>query len=242
MRGTGSLLAALALATGCDGRLPGKPPVGQQFPRPSQVMDFASLYGTNCAGCHGADGKGGASVELGSPVYLAFADDAVLRQVTAAGVPGTSMPAFAQSEGGTLTDAQVEVLVKGLRARFGKPDVLAGASPPPYAATATGDVAQGAHAFGVYCAGCHGADGRGGKKASAVVDGTYLALVSDQHLRTSVLVGRPDMGAPDFRANVPGQPMTDADVTAVVAWLVSKRLAFPGQPYPSGNMSAGEAK
>jgi cytochrome c oxidase cbb3-type subunit III len=239
MRVRGTVLAVLALATGCD-RLPGRPPAAEL--RPSQVMDFATLYANNCKGCHGADGKGGASVELGSAVYLAFADDAVLQRVTASGVPGTSMPAFAQSEGGTLTDAQVEALVKGLRARYGKPDVLKGASPPPYAATAAGDVAQGGHAFSVFCAGCHGADGRGGKKGSAVVDGTYLALVSDQHLRTTVLVGRPDMGAPDFRANVPGQPMTDADVTDVVAFLASKRLAFPGQPYPPGSASAGGRK
>ena len=55
------------------------------------------LYGQNCAGCHGEDGKGGAAIALADPVYLAIADDAILRRATAGGIPGTSMPAFAQN-------------------------------------------------------------------------------------------------------------------------------------------------
>jgi len=31
------------------------------------------------------------------------------------------------------------------------------------------------------------------------------------------------MGAPDFRNNVPGKPMTDQDVTDVVTWLAAQR-------------------
>ena len=36
-----------------------------------------------------SDGKGGAAIALGDPVYLAIADDATIRRVTANGVPGT---------------------------------------------------------------------------------------------------------------------------------------------------------
>jgi cytochrome c oxidase cbb3-type subunit III len=242
MKSTAASLLALVLAAGCDGRFPGRPLQGDEVVRPSQQLDFAVLYGSNCAGCHGPEGRGGASVELGDPVYLAFADDGVLRRVTANGVPGTAMPAFAQSVGGTLTDAQVEALVHGIRARWGKPEVLRGMQPPPYAATSEGDSARGAHSYEAFCARCHGAAGRGGATASAIVDGTYLALVSAQHLRTTVLVGRPDQGAPDWRSDVSGRPMTDGEVSDVVAWLIAQRLAFPGQPYPSGSVGAGERK
>jgi len=241
MRPVALVLVAL-LAAGCDGRLPGRPPQGDEVLRPSQELDFSVLYGSNCAGCHGPDGRGGASVELGDPVYLAFADDGVLRGVTANGIPGTAMPAFARSAGGTLTDAQVEALVHGIRTRWGKPEVLRGAAPPPYAAASEGDAGRGAQAYGVFCASCHGATGKGGAKASAIADGTYLALVSAQHLRTTVLVGRPDMGAPDWRSDVAGRPMTDSEVSDVVAWLIAQRLVFPGQPYPSGSVGAGERK
>ena len=55
--------------------------------------------------------KGGAAIALADPVYLAIADDATILRVTADGVPGTSMPAFAQPAGGMLTDAQIEVIV-----------------------------------------------------------------------------------------------------------------------------------
>jgi len=237
-----AFLYTLCLAAACDGRFPGRPATGAEPVRPSLQLDFAVLYGSNCAGCHGPEGRGGASVELGDPVYLAFADDAVLTQVTANGVPGTAMPPFAQSAGGMLTDAQVQALVHGIRTRWGKPDVLRGTEPPPYAATEAGDAVRGAQAYATFCARCHGQTGQGGRQASAIVDGTYLALVSPQHLRTTVLVGRPDLGAPDWRSDVAGRPMTAEDVSDVVAWLSQKRAAFPGQPYPSGSAGAGERK
>jgi len=65
------------------------------------------------------------------------------------------------------------------------------------------------------------------------VDGSYLALVSDQSLRTTVIAGRPDIGQPDWRGAVPGRALTGEEVTDVVAWLGSLRTATPGQPYPS---------
>jgi hypothetical protein len=55
------------------------------------------------------------------------------------------------------------------------------------------------------------------------VDGSYLSLVSDQGLRTTVIAGRPDLGAPDWRGNVPGHPMSPGEVSDVVAWLAAKR-------------------
>lgn len=241
MRHAGLFLATLCLAPGCEGRLPGRPSKEAVVVRPSQELDFGLLYGSNCAGCHGPNGRGGATVEVGNPVYLAFAEDTVLRQVTANGVPGTAMPAFAQSAGGMLSEAQVDALVHGLRL-WGKPDVLRGAELLPYAATSPGDSARGAQAYAVFCASCHGPGGNGSAKASSIVDGTYLALVSAQHLRTTVLVGRPDWGAPDWRSNVEGRPMTSEEVTDVVAWLTSQRRTFPGQPYPGGTGSGGERK
>jgi cytochrome c oxidase cbb3-type subunit 3/ubiquinol-cytochrome c reductase cytochrome c subunit len=50
-----------------------------------------------------------------------------------------------------------------------------------------------------------------------------LSLVSDQVLRTVVIAGRPDIGQPDWRSDVPGHPMSDQEVTDVVGWLSSQR-------------------
>jgi len=213
------LLAASTVAMAACGR---RAPVDAQVTPPSKIMDFDFLYARNCAGCHGTDGKGGAAVGLGNPVYLAIADDATLRRVTADGVSGTSMPAFAQHSGGMLTDTQINVIVGGIRARWAKPEALAGADPPPYASKDPGDSKHGAIAYGIYCSSCHGADARGGR-ASSIVDVSYLSLVSDQHLRTTVIVGRPEMSAPDWRNNVPGKPMSHEEVSDVVAWLAEQR-------------------
>jgi hypothetical protein len=48
--------------------------------------------------------------------------------------------------------------------------------------------------------------------------------VSDQSLRTTVIAGRPDLGAPDWRGNVTGRPMTPQEVSDVVAWLAARRM------------------
>ena len=73
----GLMVAALLACAGCT--LPGKPGPGVEVPRPDQVLDSTVLYQHNCAGCHGADGKNGAAMSLGDPVYLAIVDDDTLR-------------------------------------------------------------------------------------------------------------------------------------------------------------------
>jgi mono/diheme cytochrome c family protein len=217
-------IAALVLAA-CDA-VPGKPTEAERPLRPAQVTDFDALYAANCAGCHGADGTRGAARPMNDPVYLALAGVERLRRITAEGVAGTPMPGFAASAGGMLTDQQVEILASGMVSRWGKPGIER-IGLPPYAATAPGDAARGALAYGVYCAGCHGPDGRGGAKGGAVVDGAYLGLVSDQALRTAVICGRTDLGMPDWRGNVAGRAMSAQEIDDVVAWLVAQRPAFP---------------
>jgi cytochrome c oxidase cbb3-type subunit 3 len=233
-------LFALAL-WGCASA-PGRPGPGDTPITPSEILDFNVLYSQNCAGCHGSVGRGGAAIALADPVYLAIADDMVLRRTTVDGISGTSMPAFAQSAGGMLTDKQVDVIVRGIRQSWAQPDALRGANPPPYSSSESGDSSHGTFVYTEYCSSCHGAGGRGGQKASSIVDGSFLALLSDQELRTIVIVGRPDLGAPDWRGNLPGKPMSPQDVSDVVAWLASQRPKFPGRPYPDSAKLTGEVR
>jgi mono/diheme cytochrome c family protein len=209
---------------------------------PGEISDFNALYAQNCAGCHGSEGKGGAAIALANPVYLAVADDAILHRATASGIPGTSMPAFAQNAGGMLTTKQVDVIVNGIRERWSKPDIFSRTGPPPYSSSSPGDSARGSEVYATYCSSCHGAAGRGGQKASSIVDGSFLALVSDQELRMIVIAGRPELGAPDWRSDVPGRPMTAQEVSDVVAWLASQRSKFPGQPFPTTAKAMGEIR
>jgi len=202
---------------------------GRELISPDEVVDFDLLFGQNCAGCHGVNGRGGAAFALANPVFLAIADDAVIRRTAANGVPGTLMPAFARSAGGVLTDRQIEVLVQGIRS-WANPAALGSQTPPPYSATAPGDPQRGAAVYRTYCSSCHGADGRGGNKASSIIGDSYLALISDQQLRTIVIAGRPELGAPDWRSDVVGQPLPDQSISDVVAWLSAQRPKFPGRP------------
>ena len=233
-------LSAFVLC-GCSGA-PGRPSPTEVPIVPSEISDFTILYAQNCSGCHGPEGKGGAAIALGDPVYLAIADDAVIRRAATNGIPGTSMPAFAQSAGGMLTSKQIDVIVSGIRERWSKPDILLGANPPPYSSSEPGDPSRGSEVYVNYCSSCHGAGGRGGQKASSIVDGSLLALLTDQELRTIVIVGRPELGAPDWRDNIPGKPMSAQDVSDVVAWLASQRPKFPGQPYPNIAKTTGEVR
>jgi cytochrome c oxidase cbb3-type subunit III len=227
-------ILSLALLSACS-TPHGEPQKGSEPVAPNQVVDFGTLYAQNCAGCHGAEGRGGASIALANPMYLAIVDEKAMHNVVANGMRGTSMPAFAQSAGGLLTEEQINVIINGMFSRWGRKGILDGANPPSYTARTTGKAEHGEIVFGTYCASCHGSEGEGTSKGSAIANDSFLALVSNQGLRTIVITGRPELGAPDWRGNVPGKPMSDQEITDVVAWLASRRVQSPGQPYSASN-------
>ncbi len=227
--GAAMLMCVLA---GCS--LPGKPKPGPEVPRPQDVMEFKTLYQQNCSACHGADGRNGSAISMANPAYEGLIDDATLHDVIANGQKGTLMPAFGTASGGMLVDAQVDALVKGMRSAWPAANVAA-AGAPPYKATHAGDTTHGAQVYQAACARCHGASASQPGKAGSVLDDSFLALVSAQTLRTVVIAGRPDLGQPNWREDIPGHPLTDADVTDVVAWMIAQRSKTPGQPYPVGN-------
>ena len=229
-----ALLSGAALA-GCDA-LPGKPRPGAHDVAPSQVVAFDVLYAQHCAGCHGVDGRLGAARPLNDPVFLALVPRERLRQVIARGVPGTAQPPLGQSAGGELTDAQIEALVQGMIGAWARPDAARDAALPPYDAetarakgSGPGDPERGKAVFAAVCAGCHGPDGRGGPKAGSIVDPSFLNLVSDQGLRTTVIAGRPDLGMPDWRGSGAGPPLQPQQISDVVAWLAAERKPVPGR-------------
>ncbi len=225
------IICATALSFGGGCRPPGQPTNADIELKPEEVHDFAVLYRGNCAGCHGTDGKGNGALALANPIYLAIANDDVIHSAVASGIHGSLMPAFAKSAGGTLTDQQMDILVREMRTRWAKPEQAAGAALPAYAATEAGDATRGARAYETFCAGCHGPDGKGSAKGSSIVDDSFLALVTGQSLRTTIIAGRPDIGHPDWRNCVRDKPMTAQEVTDIVAWLVGQRKPNPGRPY-----------
>lgn len=213
--------SALCAAAGCDA-LPGRPAPPET---PTAEERSVALYARHCAGCHGAEGTLGPARPLDDPVYLAWVGAERLRRITAQGVPGSLMPGFGESDGGPLDDAELDLLTEGIVRRWsGSPPP---ASPPlPYAVPGgaeAGNAERGGHVFSARCAGCHGAGGRGGERAGSVVDPDYLALASDQALRSAVVAGRIDLGMPGWRREGPPGPPSGRDVSDLVAWLASHR-------------------
>ncbi len=248
----GAAIAAALLvfaAVGCS-RLPGKPGFRPETMRPDQTHDFAVLYQSNCSACHGDRGRNGAALPLDNPVYLAWAGHDRMIGIVSNGVPHGLMPAFGQGGGGLLTNRQVQDIVSGMISHWGTPGILNGANAPVYMSASKGDVEQGRAAFQTYCARCHGADGEGvspensatthspgaekaGSAVGSIADPTYLSLITSQGLRDIIVSGLPGENMPDWRGDVVGKPMTDKEVTDIIAWLVSHRMQFPGQPFPA---------
>jgi mono/diheme cytochrome c family protein len=214
------------MVVGCD--LPGRPdPAARPVPE-DRVESFEVLFGQNCAGCHGAEGKLGPAPPLNDSLFRAIISEKDLEQVITSGRPGTPMAAFARERAGTLTAAQIRVLIyeiKGIRYKVvsfpggSSPTVEVARDPqgvmpkwgmptprpedvPRYALEPGGDAKRGMQVFARACARCHGDHGQGektgGRWVRTIHDPVFLSLISDQALRRYAITGRPDLGMPDY--------------------------------------------
>lgn len=200
-----------------------------------EITDFRFLFASNCSGCHGPEGRNGAAQALSDPLYLKIVSRDELERTIEHGRPGTAMPAFARDQGGPLAPKQVSALVNGIEANRAKQMNASGPALPPYSA-ALGDPRHGEEVFASMCAICHGDKGRAGP----LVNGSYLTLVSNQSIRTTIIVGRPVFGMPDWRHQPLLAGHSDQDISDVVAWLASNRPAsVPTQPAGGPNLTNG---
>lgn len=62
-----------------------------------------SIYLSNCAGCHGADGRGGRGPTLAGSSSVQSKSDAQLTTIVKKGIPGSQMPAFGYFQQDELT-------------------------------------------------------------------------------------------------------------------------------------------
>ncbi len=214
---SGAMLFSIFLVSGCE-------PWGKPRAEPAaagEISDFRILYSENCSGCHGVDGKNGPGRPLNNPLYLAVIPRDELQRTIENGRPGTAMPAWARSQGGPLSPNQVTALVNGIEQNWAKPASFRGATLPTYSVNnQSGDSTRGKKLFARNCFICHGQP-----QIGSITDPTFLALVSDQVLRTSIIEGRPDLGMPDYRNLNMGHALSDQDITDVVTYLSSLRPA-----------------
>ncbi len=200
------LLSICILLVGC-----GKPSIENRPIRPSEVLDFDTLFASRCAGCHGCDGAGSGSIALHNPALLNILSRESLRVLIRDGRQGTLMPSFQSNTGNPLTDAQIDVLVNGMMDKWSH-------DAPPWVEgrrheVKSGKATRGKGAFVDMCGQCHGNDGLGGTAGSVIMP-AYLELVSAQYLRTVILCGRPELGMPPLASKIDDRTIDD-----IVAWL-----------------------
>ena len=214
------LCGLLTVVTGCESNTYHPKEVAENV-QPQDITDFEVLFQQNCVGCHGVDGKDGASEQLNYPLYLAIIPKEELRKTITYGRPGTERPPFDVTQGGRLTAKQIGILVDGFEQRWAKPVDFHGITPPSYyqPANAKIDLADGKKVFTTVCGVCHGEHGVIGPLAIPA----YLSLATDQYIRTAILAGKPDKGMPNWQTLKFGHPLSDQEITDVVGYLSSLR-------------------
>jgi len=206
-------------------------PAVNSIPSPSRETHLTSRedFSRYCQGCHGADGKGGPAPILNDPIFLTVIPEQTFFNIVAHGRPGNLMPAWAEDRGGPLTREQIQDLTRSMRDWWGNPDLDKSSIPQYSVPTAqgggvVGDTAAGKETFEKVCGLCHGLEGRGGN-AGALRSAAFLALASHELIRRTMIVGRPDLGMPNFRVlgvmSPPRRPLTSREISDVLAYMLS---------------------
>lgn len=187
--------------------------------RGQTVRAGESIFGSNCAACHGDNGQGGIGPALNSKPLLSTIGDDQLFSLVRTGIPGTAMPAWSQSFGGPLTDEEVRQVVSFVRAW--EPNALEasqlGPAPDPH---------RGLEIFESICFACHGSQGTGTDRAPALNDPTLLNSFDDNWFRDTISQGRPSRGMPTW-----GTVLSPAEIDDLISLFGYWRT---GEPLPVG--------
>lgn len=130
-------------------------------------------FATNCAGCHGSDGRGGERApNIATSRNVTSLTDTELSNFVRNGVPGSGMPAF-----GFLGDSGIRAIVAFLRQLQGKTTEV----------KVTGDDAAGRTLFfgAAGCSKCHMMHGEGGFIASDLSD--YGSGIAPERIRAAIV-------------------------------------------------------
>jgi cytochrome c oxidase cbb3-type subunit 3/ubiquinol-cytochrome c reductase cytochrome c subunit len=198
------------------------------------VSRGAKLFAQNCAVCHGdrAQGRVGATLAKDFPGIRV---DALLRQIISNGVQGSVMPPWAKSNGGPLSDAEIDDLVAFIRSLGNlAPTVPPGPTatqpplPSPVATFPAGDAGRGAKVFADNCAVCHGPNGEG--RIGATLQKDFPGINVESFLDSTIARGVAGSRMPAW-AKSSGGPLTDQDIADAAAFV--RTLKKPGQPAPT---------
>jgi cytochrome c oxidase cbb3-type subunit 3 len=171
--------------------------VGPQSKTSSQG---AELFASNCAGCHGADGRGGEHApNIATASEVQHLADPDLIGIVKNGISGAGMPAF-----GSLGQQKLDVVVSYLRILQGRGNIV----------KLPGDPNRGeALFFGkAQCSDCHMVNGKGGFIGSDL--SFYGADAATDQIRAMIL--DPDKNLPAEKKAITVVTLTGQKITGVL--------------------------
>jgi cbb3-type cytochrome c oxidase subunit III len=185
------------------------------------ASDGATIFGAFCSGCHGADGQGRrlpglvSFPSIANSDFLAIAPESLIAKTIEQGRPGRRMPGWLKDGG--LRPAEIKAVIAHLR-------TLSAATPTPDTRPArwiTASAAEGKRLFESVCAGCHGAQGKGGE-GPALNNKVLQEAATDSYFVETVARGRRGTAMAGFLNPSPVRPtLTRADIECLVAYLRS---------------------
>ncbi len=207
-----------------------------------------ALFAQNCAACHGNLGEGGPNpvnsnqliAAIGTADFLNTRDDATLFQIISQGQPDQGMSPFSISNGGSLSDDQINSIVAYLRSWQANPPVT---NPPQLTIPVVNLSPE--EVYKSLCAQCHGQNGEGsvGPAVNDLSDDTDEEIadvinhgVSDTFMPafSSILSDAQIQGLVDLLRQFPApQPTAQPSQQATPTAQPSQPTAPTTQPTPS---------
>lgn len=206
------------------------PLVGEALAQAGDVEQGKAIFGEFCAVCHGYDGQGRVGATL-TDWFVSIDPEAFVKATVSEGIAGT-MPAFAQSQGGPLTDSEIDDLAAYIlswqeRVEPAPTPTPVPVTPIPKVAGVTGDPTTGAQIFARECQVCHGERGQGG--IGATISGPIAAAQPAAFLRQVINNGVDGAPMPAFRGVLNADEIEDT-VAFVLSW--DRRPAAQATPEP----------
>lgn len=214
-----SITAGLFM-TSCGGDAESTKKVEERVYIKGDIAKGAEMFKTNCTACHQADGKGkaGFAPNINNIDFLSIADDALIKSFILEGRAGTSMMSYKNMP--NVAD-NIDDLVAYMRS-WEKEFELAKITPVDKTWKSAGDATNGKELFKSYCLYCHGATGEGyasGGAGTAIGNPAFLALVSDDYIKQTMILGRNGTAMKSFAGAKGVANMSDSDMDDVITYL-----------------------
>jgi mono/diheme cytochrome c family protein len=154
------------------------------------------LFAQNCASCHGEFGEGGPNPAnpsqtippISTADFLKTRDDSTIRAIIAQGQADLGMPPFASSNGGQLSDDELDAIVAFIRSWEANPLVMEPTPVPTPTPPTAGFSPE--ETYTSLCAQCHGQAGKGGSGPALNTD-EFQNAWTDQLIFEVVNIGSP---------------------------------------------------